>query len=410
MKFGVRECTNIVFRAKTDTMVGNTYFKKGQPVLYIDSAKTSTLEGAATTVYAQGGRGNARLIAWEGEKTLTFTVEDALLSPLGFSILSGAGLIDNEQGQQVHVHRIVQQIVEAGSSTSNVTFTYYQWNGTGYTELANDAAIIATDAFDAFSLTSMNSQDDDLAAFKNRIPSATAADAAGSVHKGDFIKVGATTGDSNKTYKLDLTDALESDEAVCPTAPIFIMNVEADGSLKNMIETEAPEIADDKIILFNGKADTAYADGSLITKAVAIDFYVTKNLYADGEHGQAYELQIDAENFAGYFYVEADTLFRRQDNGVDMPAIITLPNVKIQSNFTFTMASSGDPSTFTFTMDAMPGYTYFDPTKKVLCVIQIIDASKKEKKFKTVMPHNDNETQQSFTDYVANNEDSYVGS
>jgi hypothetical protein len=36
------------------------------------------------------------------------------------------------------------------------------------------------------------------------------------------------------------------------------------------------------------------------------------------------------------------------------------------------MASSGDPSTFTFTMDAFPDYTRFDPTKKVLAAIQII--------------------------------------
>lgn len=46
--------------------IGTTTFVKGQPVLYIDSAKTSTLEGASTTVYAQGGKGNANLIAWEG--------------------------------------------------------------------------------------------------------------------------------------------------------------------------------------------------------------------------------------------------------------------------------------------------------------------------------------------------------
>ena len=77
MKFGVREICNVVFKAKADTKIGTSTFKKGQPVLYIDSAKTSTIEGAATTVYAQGGRGNTRLIAWEGEKTLTFTVEDA---------------------------------------------------------------------------------------------------------------------------------------------------------------------------------------------------------------------------------------------------------------------------------------------------------------------------------------------
>ena len=102
MKFGVREIANVVFKAKADTTIGTSTFKKGQPVLYIDTATTSTIEGAATTVYAQGGRGNTRLIAWEGEKTLTFTVEDALLSR--------AGLFKDEQ-KQVHVHITSQAYV-----------------------------------------------------------------------------------------------------------------------------------------------------------------------------------------------------------------------------------------------------------------------------------------------------------
>jgi hypothetical protein len=54
------------------------------------------------------------------------------------------------------------------------------------------------------------------------------------------------------------------------------------------------------------------------------------------------------------------------------------------------MASTGDPSTFTFTMDAMPGYTYFDKTKKVLCVIQVIeDAEGSTYNWKSVMDHSD---------------------
>jgi hypothetical protein len=36
------------------------------------------------------------------------------------------------------------------------------------------------------------------------------------------------------------------------------------------------------------------------------------------------------------------------------------------------MASSGDPSTFTFTMDAFPDYTRWNRNKKVLSAIQII--------------------------------------
>lgn len=54
MKFGVREIANVTFKAKQDVKIGNSTFRVGQPVLYIDTAKTSTIEGAATTVQAQG--------------------------------------------------------------------------------------------------------------------------------------------------------------------------------------------------------------------------------------------------------------------------------------------------------------------------------------------------------------------
>lgn len=288
MKFGVREICNVVFKAKVDTKIGTTTFKAGQPVLYIDTAKTSTVEGAATTVYATGGRGNARLIAWEGEKTLTFTVEDALLSPIGFSVLSGAGLFKKE-GEEVHVH-----------VTSN--------------------AAISADG------------------------------------------------------KIDLSDALGANEKIDGTAPAFVIITEADGSVTG-------ELVDGLTPSEDGKSLEG-ASAELAGKTVLVDYYVVKSA------ANVSELQIDAENFAGYYYVEASTLFRDQATGKDMPAEITLPNVKIQSNFTFSMASTGDPSTFTFTMDAFPGYTYFNKTKKVLCVIQIVeDSEASTKEIKSVMPH-----------------------
>ena len=104
MQFGVREICDVVFKAKAPGRVGNLEVVPGQPVLYIDSAKTSTVEGAASTSYATGGKGNSRLIAWEGEKTLTFTVEDALLSEMGFALLSGAGLFDASENDKKYVH------------------------------------------------------------------------------------------------------------------------------------------------------------------------------------------------------------------------------------------------------------------------------------------------------------------
>lgn len=65
MKYGIREICQVVLKAKGAQKIGNKIFYAGEPVCYFDSLKSSTMEGAATTVYAQGGVGNARLIAWD---------------------------------------------------------------------------------------------------------------------------------------------------------------------------------------------------------------------------------------------------------------------------------------------------------------------------------------------------------
>ncbi len=321
MKFGVRQIANVVFRAKTQQTIGNITYQPGQPVFYLDTAKTSTMEGAATTVYATGGRGNTRLIAWEGEKTLTFTVEDALLSPISFSMLSGAGLV------------------------------------------------------------------------KGEIPTGTAA--APTVH---FHQTTRATVSSNGI--IDLNDALAAGDVICPTAPIYVMNVDESGDLTGAIQTgfSVPTTSDatetQTVAKRYLKKSSNFTAGT-----VMVDYYVLKPDY------KVSELQIDAQHFGGYFYVEADTLFRNQQDGKDYPANITFPTVKIQSNFTFSMAATGDPSTFTFTMDAFPGYTYFDRTKQVLCAIQIADDNAEATEVsKTVFPHpaNTNESRipESYSDSV----------
>lgn len=86
MKFGIREVCNCTF---TSTDGKNLNFT-------IDTAKMTTLESASTTVYAQGGRGFSRLAAWEGERTLTFTVEDALLTTESFQALVGKSFVNNQ--------------------------------------------------------------------------------------------------------------------------------------------------------------------------------------------------------------------------------------------------------------------------------------------------------------------------
>lgn len=111
MKFGIRECANITFRAKKNEKIGNKIFSVGQPILYIDSANMSTLEQQTVTSYASGGRNGNRLISWEGEKSIIFNVTDALLSSVSLSLLDGTELI-KEMGKDLCIHSAFSTIID----------------------------------------------------------------------------------------------------------------------------------------------------------------------------------------------------------------------------------------------------------------------------------------------------------
>ena len=280
MKFGVREICDVVLRAKDKVKIGNQTFEKDEPVIYFDTAKTSTVEGAATTVYATGGKGNSRLIAWEGERTVTFTMEDALLSPLGFAILSGAG------------------IVEAGASSAAIN-----------------------------------------------------------VHS-TTTTIGTV---SSNNITIDLDDFLPQNGTLSTDADVYGFILDGTGSISKKLGKVRP--VSGSSVTFD-VASLSLGESSSHT--ILLDYYVKMT-------SGVQQIEITPDKFAGSYYLEASTLFRRQDNGSDMPAQFVIPNVKIQSAFTFSMAASGDPSTFTFTMDAFPDYTKFDKSKKVLFALQIVD-------------------------------------
>ena len=297
MKFGVREICDVVLKKKAGGYFGKLYLEKDMPVLYFDTLKTSSLEGQATTVYAQGGRGNPRLVAWEGDRTVTFTMEDALISPESFSILSGAGLIDASTDEKIYVHATEQVEVKNGAITLDKIPSN---KGELYVMLMTDDGSI------------------DVSSIPMKIPT-------GSIDRTMTLAtvLGAWVEEyNNDEYKMQ---KLGLPQVVAPVIP----------------------------------------DGAV----VYVDYYVeaTSNVK---------QINIEASKFGGSYYLEASTLFRDQATGDDLPAEFIIPNCKVQSNFTFTMAPTGDPSTFTFTMDAFPDYTKFDKTKKVIAAIQIIEDSK----------------------------------
>ena len=306
MKFGVREICDVVLKAKAKTQIGNKVFYKNEPVLYFDSLKTSSMEGAATTVYAQGGRGNSRLVAWEGERTVTFVMEDALISPEGFMILSGAGLIEAAKGKPIYQH-----IIER---TDNVV-------------VEEDGTV--------------------------------------SVYVKEKPHMPVNKGDNFAYIMLIKNDEVSSE----PFIPVHNNNpvAEAEGDFAGLFKMTLQLSADCNVCEEEGvdyEIDPVALGKPFENAVVMVDYYTAKE-------SNAMQIEITPDKFGGNYYLEASTLFRNTA-GVDMPAEFIIPNCKIQSSFNFTMASSGDPSTFTFTMDAFPDYTRFDPTKKVLAAIQII--------------------------------------
>lgn len=261
------------------------------------------MESAAATVYAQGGKGNPRLLAWEGDKTATFTFEEALLSPLGFQVLSGAGVVDATKTIMHHTVRVQAREVEL-LETSTLSLT------------------------------------------------------------AEMLPVGAKIIHKNPNF---------------PLAKIFVMELDANGELASRLPVDngtgggltvdIPAGASTQMAKYGETRGTVMA-------TIAGAELVPGNIYLVDLYVEVAgsELVVESGKFAGYYYIEANTLFRRLSDGMDVPTQFTVPKGKIQSNFTFTMASTGDPSTFTFTVDAFPDYllgaTY---GKKVLFSLSVAE-------------------------------------
>ena len=353
MRFGVREICDVVFKPLTSVDIAGQHFDAGQPVLYLDTAKTSTLEGTATTVYAQGGKGNPRLIGWDGEKVITFTVEDALMSPISFAMLSGAGVVKGggKNGKKIYVHTTYDLVVEQDAQKN----------------------LFAR-------LTAAERNNATLVVSKEAPVYPVVLDSAG----------------AQKTF----LSAVTEDQ-------IFIGEIDEEkGKFSNK---ETDQQGKDILFLFASKAKTGN-DGQTINPGFESSDYVPEDVqvgqsvridcYTVHTEG-AYEMEIEAGTFAGYYYIEASTLFRDEATGVDMPAEFIIPRGKIQSNFTFSMAASGDPSTFTFTIDAFPAYTKFNKQKKVMAVLQIIEPMAESHNYTddTVLGHADRSSDKEAEDW-----------
>lgn len=329
-RFGVREVADVTFKPLKSVDIGGQHFDAFQPVLTLDTAKTSSLEQAVTTVYANGGKGNPTLVSWDGEKKLTLNVQDALMSPVSFSVLSGAGVVkgrtpagQDKKGKPIYVHSTFDAPIEKVGAEYVVKLSVADRKGAKIV-VSKEAPIYPV------VLDSAGAQSRFLSAVTDK-----------------EVKVVNATAPAGTPGTITLKLAEFNDDCT-------IKDV-ADKDVYFVLGKETP--GDDRL-------DANLTVGSV----VRLDCYTLH--YED-----AMEMTIEAKNFGGYYYIEASTLFRDEATGEDLPAEFIIPRGKIESNFTFQMNNSGDPSAFDFKIDCMPAYTKFDKSKKVLATLQVIDTA-----------------------------------
>lgn len=336
-QFGIRESVNITLRAKSDQTIGSKEFKRGEPVIYFDSAKTSSLEAGSTTVWAQGGRGNARLLAWEGDKSVTFRFEEALLSAQSFAILSGANLVDSARVPMHKTERVIVQSAEV--------------------QLGESTEAAQVEVLDLTSYLPKNSQV--LSGADKNLLSATGTFKYPQI--GIYVMELDEHGVISRKFTVNQSGALTAPPTSGPALSVVAKSKKGEDGKVDVTE---------KFMLVSGYVDgskTTALEGSLglnAGKTYLVDFYTEQ---------PGATMSISAGRFAGNYQIEADTLFKRASDGRDLPAQFIIPNGKIASSFTFNMSSSGDPSTFPFEVEAFPDFTPFNPKCKALCVLNIAD-------------------------------------
>lgn len=106
----------------------------GKPLIYLNTLKISNIENKAQTVYAQGGKGNAKIVAFDKTKEANIKIQDALIVDktlalmVGNKTTTGATTVDTREE--------LVSVAGSGGTTSEVTL-----GGT----LSSLTAVFATD-------------------------------------------------------------------------------------------------------------------------------------------------------------------------------------------------------------------------------------------------------------------------
>ena len=421
MKWSIRESVDVYFKAISTFKLGARTIRAGEPIMIFDSVKTSTLEVTAENSYVTGGRGNARILSFEGNKAMSFNFEEALLSAEGLAILAGADLIPSRNPNlrgSPDARSIISHFTEtysvatADQADNDLTNNYEKRADLGnaaprggqdniwltrkpYVGQNASIHVILQDQAGAMSgapiqvnLSNISSRDK---------ASPTSVDSHYSYIRkfqegNTFIAFNANGIPlSNEEYPvLDFenknTSHMSNSEAVFDDQVKHYVSVPEPDSDDEALNWQPfwgsrtdyeRKITDTEYSYLIGQPK-AFKPGSRIVYKLNVPSILYQDIvlidyYVEYQH-DATQISILPDKFAPFVYVEGSSLLRRASDGKDLPVEFVIPKLKITTALTFTLQSTGDASTFNFQGDAYPAFSKFDLTRKVLADIQILDA------------------------------------
>lgn len=429
MKWAIREAVDVYFKAKSVFKLGARTIRAGEPVLIFDTVKTSTLEVAAEMSYVTGGRGNSRILSYEGDKTLTFQFEDALLSAEGLAILSGADLIParnkhlpgaSPEARSVISHYnekyavVTNNIVDTDATNvydidpsipgvprggvNNIWLTrkpYVGQNASIYVMLLDQAGEVSGSPLE---INLKNEGTDNklsyLAKFVAGDKFIAFSPAGAPMKTADFPAPADASSagvfDDQVAHYVDLASAqanwVTSWGDIADYTRAITVDGTADGATTDVKygsfwgDVTGGKTPYAYLLAPSGgiAQPKAFKEGTQIVYKVNVPSILYQDIvlldyYVEYKH-DAVQASILPDKFGPYMYVEGSSLVRRASDGMDLPVEFVIPKFKVTTALTFTLQSTGDASTFTFQGDAYPDFSKFDLTRKVLADIQILDA------------------------------------
>lgn len=101
------------------------------PVLFIDTAKVTTISQSAETVDARGGKSNVKLLSWDTNKELTMELTDALFSAKSLGIMFGGEMRVNGDNQEV-LKTLRAVDIDAGTASGETDYCIFYLKGQKY--------------------------------------------------------------------------------------------------------------------------------------------------------------------------------------------------------------------------------------------------------------------------------------